>query len=166
STSMAGLNEVPATYAEPNSNGRTDHVLDTTVQGRLASLTPTDRLPKTMVGDIFSKAREESALMRLGRQVPVGINETVVTIPDEFPEAGQVGNGTSLADREGALKPVSGYRYGTQKSFSPIKLAVIVTVSEEFARENIDGLYTELATQLPRAIARAADLAVFHNMDA
>src|SRR5690606_9169266 len=53
-----------------------------------------------------------------------------------------------------------------EKSFSPIKLAVIVTVSEEFARENIDGLYTELATQLPRAIARAADLAVFYNKSA
>jgi len=41
-----------------------------------------------------------------------------------------------------------------------------VTVSEEFARENVDGLYSQLATQLPRAIARAADLAVFYNMDA
>lgn len=138
---------------------------DDSVQGHLSKM-PADRLPRTMVGDIFTKAKEQSALMTLGRQVPVGINETVVRVGDTFPEAGQVGNSTSLADREGATKPVSGYKYGAEKSFSPIKLAVIVTASEEYARENIDGLYSELATQLPRAIARAADLAVFHNFDA
>jgi len=138
---------------------------DDSLQGRLHNL-PSDRLPRSVVGDIFSKAREESALMRLARQVPVGINETVVTLPDTFPEAGQVGAGTTLEDREGATKPVSGYKFGSQISFSPIKLAVIVTVSEEFARQNVDGLYSELTTQLPRAIARAADLAVFYNKDA
>src|SRR5690606_2083630 len=138
---------------------------DDSLQGRLHNL-PSDRLPRSVVGDIFSKAREESAPMRLARQVPVGINETVVTLPDTFPEAGQVGAGTSLEDREGATTPVSGYRFGSQSSFSPIKLAVIVTVSEEFARQNVDGLYSELTTQLPRAIARAADLAVFYNRDA
>lgn len=149
-----GQNVVPNTVAG-----------DTSLQGHL-SLMPADRLPKSMVGDIFTKAQEQSILMGLGQQVPVGINETVIRVGDTFPEAGQVGNGTSLDDREGATKPVSGYKYGSEKSFSPIKLAVIVTASEEYARENIDGLYSQLATKLPQAISRAADLAVFHNMDA
>ena len=138
---------------------------DTSSPGRLYGL-DTDRLPKSVVGDIFRKAEEQSLLMGLGRRVPVSINETVIRLSDTFPEAGQVGGGTTLEDREGAEKPVSGYKFGGTKAFSPIKLAVIVTVSEEFARQNVDGLYSELSTQLPRAIARAADLAVFHNVDA
>lgn len=141
----------------PAAGNRTD-------QGYLNRL-PSDRLPKIVVGDIFAKAQEQSVMMRLGRQIPVSINETVITSPDFFPEAGQVG-GTTLASREGAEKPIRGIDFGTTKSFSPIKLAVIVTVSEEFARENVDALYTDLAPKLSGAIARAADLAVFHNRDA
>lgn len=158
-------NPIANTYAVANADVALGNVADTSVQGRLSQM-PADRLPKSMLGDIFSKAEEQSLLMTLGRQVPVGINETVIRVGDTFPEAGQVGNGTTLDDREGAKKPISGYKYGDEKSFAPIKLAVIVTASEEFARQNIDGLYSELATQLPRAIARAADLAVFYNLDA
>jgi hypothetical protein len=95
----------------------------------------------------------------------MSINETVFTTADTFPEAGQVG-GTTLASREGAAKPIRGYAFGETKSVSPIKLAVIVTVSEEFARSNPDQLYSDLAPKLSGAIARAADLAVFHNKDA
>lgn len=141
----------------PAAGGRTD-------QGYLNRLA-TDRLPKEVVGDIFTKAKDQSILMSLGRQIPVSINETVITTADTFPEAGQVG-GTTLASREGAEKPIQGVGYGTTKSFSPVKLAVIVTVSEEYARTNVEGLYSELATQLSGAVARAADLAVFHNKDA
>lgn len=142
----------------PAAGGRTD-------QGYLNRL-PVDRLPRTVVGDIFSKAQEQSVMMRLGRQIPVSINENVVQVaPDTFPEAGQVG-GTTLASREGAEKPLQGVGFGSTKTFSPIKLAVIVTVSDEYARTNVDGLYTQLATQLSGAVARAADLAVFHNRDA
>jgi HK97 family phage major capsid protein len=141
----------------PSAGNRTD-------QGYLNRLA-TDRLPKTVVGDIFTKAKDLSTAMSLGRQIPVSINETVITTADTFPEAGQVG-GTTLASREGAEKPLQGVGYGTTKSFSPIKLAVVVTVSEEYARENVDALYSQLAGQLSGAIARAADLAVFHNRDA
>ncbi|MBM7771972.1 HK97 family phage major capsid protein [Actinokineospora baliensis] len=118
-----------------------------------------------MVGDIFTKAKDQSILLSLGREIPVSINETVITTGDTFPEAGQVG-GTTLASREGAEKPLQGIGFGTSKSFSPIKLAVIVTVGDEFAKANVDGLYTDLAAKLSGAIARAADLAAFHNRDA
>lgn len=135
------------------------------VQGRL-NLMPEDRLPQSVVGDIFSKVKDQSQVLPLGQQVPVGINETIVTTGDTFPEAGQVGNGTRLEDREGAVKPIAGLQYGGQRAFRPIKLAVIVTVSEEYARQNIDGLYSQLSTKLPEAIARAADLAVVRGQDA
>ncbi len=134
------------------------------VQGHL-NLMPAEMLPETVVGDIFTKAKAQSTVMQLGQQVPVGINETTVTVSGMFPEAGQVG-GTTLASREGAKKPVAGLQYGSQKSFMPIKLAVIVTVSREYALTNPEGYYTQLTTQLSRAIGRAADLAVVHGRDA
>lgn len=141
----------------PAAGNRTD-------QGYLARL-DSDRLPKNVVGDIFSKAQDQSIMLQLGRRIPIGINENILTTPDFFPEAGQVG-GTTLASREGEEKPIQGVSYGTTRSFSPIKLAVVVTVSEEYARENVDALYTQLSGALSGAVARAADLAVFHNRDA
>ena len=139
---------------------------DTSKQGRL-SLAPAELLPKTLVGDIFSKAKTQSVLMTLGQQVPVSLGETVIPVPSLYkPAAGQVGTGTSFEQREGHAKPVTGFEYGTQMSFAPIKLAVIVTASREFALVNPEGLWTSLATDLPAAIARAADLAVVHGKDA
>jgi len=134
------------------------------VQGRL-NLMPEDRLPKSMLGPIFEKVEQQSLLLTKGRRVPVGINESIVTTGDTFPEAGQIGNGTALEDREGALKPVAGLQYGGQRAFRPIKLGVIVTLSTEYVRENPSGIYTALATKLPEAIARAADAAVFFGVD-
>ncbi len=124
-----------------------------------------DRLPREVSGDIFAKAKDESIMLSLGREIPVSVNENVIWADDTYPEAGQVG-GTTLASREGAEKPIQGIQFGTPKVFSPIKLAVIVTVSEEFARANVDKLYSNLAPKLAGAVGRAADLAAFHNKDA
>lgn len=141
----------------PAAGNRTD-------QGYLNRL-PADRLPKEVTQDIFAKVEEQSVMMSLGRQIPISLNENVLLTSDTFPEAGQVG-GTTLASREGAEKPIQGIGFGTQRAFSPIKLAVIVTVSDEFARTNPDALYSQLSTELSGAVARAADLAVFHGRDA
>lgn len=139
---------------------------DTSVQGRM-SLAPAEYLPKTLVGDIFSKAKEQSVLMTLGQQVPVSLGETQIPVPSlHKPAAGQVGVGTSFEDREGHRKPVTGFQYGSRTSFAPIKLAVIVTASREFALVNPEGMWSQLSTDLPAAIARAADLAVVHGVDA
>lgn len=139
---------------------------DDSLQGRLSLVTDTDLLPKTLVGDIFSKAKGLSRLMQLGQQIPVSLNETVVPVPSLYkPAAGQVG-GTTLDSREGATKPVTGLKYGSRTSFMPIKLAVIVTASREYALTNPDALWSSLASDLPEAIATAADLAVIHGKDA
>src|SRR5690606_12093021 len=63
-------------------------------------------------------------------------------------------------------KPISGFQYGSRTSFMPVKFAVIVTASREFVLRNPENLWTQLATDLPAAIARAADLAVVHGVDA
>jgi HK97 family phage major capsid protein len=124
-------------------------------------------LPETLVADIFSKAKTESVLMTLGQQVPVSLGQTTIPVPNlHKPAAGQVGVGTTFEQREGHEKPITGFKYGSRKSFMPIKLAVIVTASREFALVNPQGLWSQLATDLPAAIARAADLAVVYGRDA
>lgn len=130
-------------------------------QGRLAYV-PDNLLPKTIVGPIFEKAQETSLVLRLGERIPVSYGETVIPVTTRRPEVGQVGTGTTNALREGGLKPLSGTAWDS-RSFSPIKLATIVTVSEEFARTNPQGFYTKLQNDLAFAIGRGIDLAVFHG---
>lgn len=145
---MATLNEL-APKASDDHQGRLHHV-------------PSNLLPKEIVGPIFDKAQENSLVMRVGEQIPVSYGETVIPTTTKRPEAGQVGSGTTNEQREGGRKPLSGTAWGS-RSFSPIKLATIVTVSDEFARTNPQGLYTQLLADLPRALGRAVDLAVFHG---
>lgn len=133
-------------------------------QGRLA-YTPSELLPPTVVGPIFDQAQEHSLVLQLGQQIPVTYGETVIPTTTKRPAVGQVGSGTSNAQREGGTKPLSGTAWDT-KSFSPIKLATIVTVAEEFAQKNPAGLYTQLQADLPYAIGRGVDLAVIHGLDA
>lgn len=161
---MAQLNVVPNQVLHNPVTGAPTTTPTPGVQGRL-NLMPEDRLPKSMLGPIFEKVQEESLLLTKGRQVKVGINETIVSTGDTFPEAGQIGNGTLLEDREGAIKPVAGLQYGGSRAFRPIKLGVIVTLSQEYVNENPSGIYTALATKLPQAITRAVDAAVFFGRD-
>jgi HK97 family phage major capsid protein len=145
---MAQINELA-----PNTS--TDH------QGRLAYV-PDDLLPKTITDEMFAKAQENSLVLRLGRRIPVSFNETVIPVNVKRPEVGQVGTGTTNAQREGATKPLSGVAWDS-KVMQPIKLATIVTVSEEFARTNPQGFYSQLQSDLAFAIGRGIDLAVFHG---
>jgi HK97 family phage major capsid protein len=145
---MAFLNEL-----EPNTTD--DH------QGRLAYV-PDDLLPKTITSEMFAKAQENSLVLRLGRRIPVSFGETVIPVNVKRPEVGQVGTGTTNAQREGGTKPLSGVAWDS-KVMQPIKLATIVTVSEEFARTNPQGFYSQLQSDLGFAIGRGIDLAVFHG---
>lgn len=130
-------------------------------QGRLAYLTD-EMLPRETTDLLWEKAQESSLVLRLGRQVPVGYGETNIPVNTLEPEVGQVGVGTSPQDREGYRKPVSGVAWGS-RSFSPIKLATIVTASEEFARADVNGMWSSITGQLSSAIGRGIDLAVFHG---
>lgn len=145
---MAQINELQPNTAENH-------------QGRLAYV-PDDLLPRTVTDFVFDKAQETSLVLRQGERIPVTYGETVIPTTTKRPEVGQVGTGTSNAQREGGLKPLSGTAWDT-RSFSPIKLATIVTVSEEFARTNPSGLATKVRNDLAFAIARGVDLAVYHG---
>jgi HK97 family phage major capsid protein len=122
--------------------------------------------PKAVVGEIFAKAEEKALLPRLGAdRIEVVYGETVIPVTVTEPQAGQVGVGTGNEDREGYRKPLSGVAWSS-KSFSPIKLAVIVTASEEFVRANPQNRFNSIKGKLSDAIARAMDLSVFHGRDA
>lgn len=127
---------------------------------------PEEWLPKEVVGDIFSKVAEDAPLLGMGKQINVSMGETVIRYGGTDPEAGQVGVGTSFQDREGHRKPLSGFAFGEEKSFSPIKIATTVVVSDEFSRINPERFYSELAGKLSGAIGRATELAAFHNRSA
>lgn len=143
---MAQINELAP-------NTATNH------QGRLAYV-PDNLLPKTITGPIFQKAQESSLALRLGTPIPVTFGETVIPVTTKRPEVGQVGTGTTNAQREGGVKPLSGTAWSS-KSFQPIKIATIVTFSEEFAKTNPQGFYDQIRTDLAFAIGRGIDLAVF-----
>lgn len=146
---MTTLNELA-----PN-NASTNH------QGRLATI-PSQLLPPTVTGLIFDQIQEHSLVAKLGRSIPVTYGQTVIPITTKRPEVGQVGVGVTNEQREGGLKPLSGVAWGT-KSFSPIKLATIVTVSDEFAKMNPAGLFDQIQGDLAYAIGRGIDMAVFHG---
>ena len=150
---MATINELV-----PNTTGDGPHQL------RLAHL-DADFAPKTVVGEIFAKAEEQSILRTLGERIEVTYGETVIPVTVTEPQAGQVGTGTSNEQREGARKPLSGVGWGS-RSFSPIKLAVIVTASDEFVRQNPQNRFNSIRGKLSAAIARAMDLSVFHGRNA
>jgi HK97 family phage major capsid protein len=145
---MAQLNELAPNTSENH-------------QGRLAYV-PDDLLPKTITSEMFAKAQENSLVLRLGRRIPVSFGETVIPVNTKRPEVGQVGTGTTNAQREGGTKPLTGVAWDS-KVMQPIKLATIVTVSEEFARTNPQGFYSQLQSDLAFAIGRGIDLAVFHG---
>ena len=131
-------------------------------QGRLAYLSD-NMLPREVANVVWEKAAESSLVLRLGQQVPVGYGETLINTQTVQPEVGQVGVGSTPGTREGYRKPISGVAWESQ-AFSPIKLATIVTASEEFARENPAGLWSSISGQLAQAIGRGIDLAVFHGL--
>ena len=121
---------------------------------QLSSISST-LLPPEITGPIFTKATEQSAVMRLARQVPLSVTaETAIPVPLDVPMAGWL--------VEGGAKPVSGSGVGV-KTMAGKKVAVLVPVSEEVAMTDAASLYTQLENDLPTAIARAFDYAAIHG---
>jgi hypothetical protein len=118
---------------------------------------PSGLLPQSIAGPIFDQAVESSAVMSLARRVPLSMNaQTAIPISMDIPAAGWVS--------EGQAKPVGGAGMSV-KTMTGKKVALIVPVSEEVARGNAAGLYSQLRQDLPVAIGRAFDFAAIHGLD-
>lgn len=108
-------------------------------------------LPLQLSRDVWAKALEESAIMRLANRIELpgsGITVPVIT-------------GDAAADwvDETAEKPVSEATLGDKK-MTPYKLAVIELFSNEFRRD-MPRVYNELERRLPNSLGKKFDETVF-----
>lgn len=108
-------------------------------------------LPVDVSGIILQKMQEESAVMRMARQISLPGRGTSINVITSDPVAGWVG--------ETDAKPVSNPGLET-KIMQAYKLAVIVPFSKEFVRD-ADALYDALVDRLPRALGLKFDQTVF-----
>ena len=110
-------------------------------------------LPAAIAAEILAKTQDESAVMRLARQIELPGQGKVIPVISGDPEA-------SWVDETDA-KPVSNPSLST-KTMQAYKLAVIVPFSDEFARDAA-ALYDELVRRLPLALAQKFDATVFNG---
>lgn len=110
-------------------------------------------LPTEVSREILQKTQEESAIMRLARQISLPGRGLTIPVITADPEASWVG--------ETAAKPVSNPGLST-KIMEAYKLAVIVPFSNEFRRD-VAALYDALVQRLPRALGTKFDATVFGN---
>ena len=107
-------------------------------------------LPADVSAEILQKTQDESAVMRLARQISLPGRGTSINVITSDPSAAWVG--------ETAAKPVSDPGL-TTKVMSAYKLAVIVPFSKEFRRD-VASLYDALVERLPRALGLKFDQTV------
>ena len=115
---------------------------------------PTNRtnitLPAELSAEIIQKTQEESAIMRLARQIALPGRGLEIPVITSDPEAEWVS--------ETGVKPVSNPGL-TKKVMTAYKLAVIVPFSNEFRRDAA-ALYDQLVRRLPLALAKKFDQTV------
>lgn len=115
---------------------------------------PTNRtditLPAELSAEIIQKTQEESAIMRLARQITLPGRGMEIPVITSDPEAAWVS--------ETGVKPVSNPGL-SKKVMSAYKLAVIVPFSNEFRRDAA-ALYDQLVRRLPLALAKKFDQTV------
>ena len=108
-------------------------------------------LPGGVSNEIIQKTQEESAVMRLARQIALPGRGVSIPVITSDPEANWVA--------ETGEKPKSNPGL-SNKVMTPYKLAVIVPFSDEFARDTA-ALYDALVARLPGALAKKFDATVF-----
>lgn len=115
--------------------------------------TETIALPSEISAEILQKTQEDSAVMKLARQIALPGRGVTIPVITGDPEAKWVA--------ETGKKPVSNATVST-KLLTPYKLAVIETFSNEFTRD-AKTLYDALVARLPKALAQKFDATVFGN---
>lgn len=125
----------------------------------MASGTATNRtnvdLPVELSAQIIQKAKEQSAVMSLAKEIALPGRGVAINVITSDPEATWVG--------ETSAKTVANPGLAT-KVMRAYKLAVIVPFSNEFRRD-LPSLYNALVERLPGALAKKFDLTVFGNGD-
>ena len=126
----------------------------------MATGIPTNRtnidLPVEVSDVILQKTQEESAVMRLARNIELPGAGAAINVIVSDPEAQWVGETEKkpVANPELATKVMQGY-----------KLAVIVPFSNQFRRD-ASSLYNALISRLPAALGKKFDYTVFGGVQA
>lgn len=121
----------------------------------LDSLKNTNIFPVEFSNKVITKAVQDSVIKKLaGDQLALPLTGSSIAVQTSLPEAGVVG--------EAGLKPVTSLGLSS-KTLRPIKVAAIITWSEELAKADKLGLEGIIQQQLAGAITRAFDLAVLHG---
>ncbi len=113
-------------------------------------------LPADVAQEIMQKTQQESAIMRLARQIVLPGRGVQIPVITSDPSAAWVA--------ETGAKAVSNPGLST-KLMQAYKLAVIVPFSDEFRRDAA-ALYDALVARLPLALAQKFDATVIGNGDA
>ena len=113
-------------------------------------------LPPELAAEIIQKTQDESAIMRLARQISLPGRGVEIPVITSDPTAEWVS--------ETGVKPVSNPGL-TKKIMSAYKLAVIVPFSNEFRRDAA-ALYDQLVRRLPLALAKQFDATVLGAVNA
>lgn len=108
-------------------------------------------LPSAVSSEIIKTTLEESAVMRLARQVTLPGEGMTIPVITGDPEPEWVG--------ETDEKPASNPTFST-KLMTGRKLAVIVPFSNEFLRD-MSALYDEIVNRLPALLAKKIDSTIF-----
>jgi HK97 family phage major capsid protein len=112
-------------------------------------------LPPELIGPIFTKSVEQSAVMALSNRVPLSMTaNTAIPVPLDVPTADWV--------EQAGRKPL-GTGGVDVKTMSGKKIAVLIPAAMEVVRSNAAGLWTQLERDLPTAFARAFDRATIHG---
>lgn len=102
----------------------------------------------------FDKARRQSVVQSLARQVPLGINGQEIPVTTSKPVAGWVAEGGRKPATEGAV---------ALKTISPKKIAAIAVVSAEVVRANPANYIDLFRDDIAEAFAIAFDAAALHG---
>ena len=113
-------------------------------------------LPTEVSNEIIQKVQEDSAVMRLARQIPLPGRGLTIPVITSDPSAAWVD--------ETDEKPVSNPGLST-KVMRGYKLAVIVPFSNQFRRDD-GALYDAIVARLPRVLAEKFDNTVFGGTNA
>lgn len=111
-------------------------------------------IPADIAAPIFERAARQSVVMRLVRQVPLGLGGTSVPVVTGRPTAGWVGEGEQKPASSGSM---------TLKTLTPKKLASILVVSAEVVRANPGNYIATMRESLAEAFAVAFDYAALHD---
>lgn len=120
-----------------------------TVTGDFAGFLTPDR-----AAPYFERARRQSVVQSLSRQVPLGANGAEIPVVTSKPTAGWVSEGGQKPATNGAM---------TLKTLSPKKIAAIAVVSAEVVRANPGNYINIFRDDIAEAFAIAFDAAALHG---